>query len=80
MRTRHALIGLALGGALVLAGTTATAHAAVAQESAPEAAAERRPVGMYATEQACRAAGDAWGVPYACAFWWPSYAWVLMVD
>ncbi|MFD9570102.1 hypothetical protein ACFWBI_09685 [Streptomyces sp. NPDC059982] len=76
MRTRHALVGLTLGSALALGGTAVTAEAA---ETAPSATAPSSShfSGFYTSPEACRAAGQAKGVPYTCEFVDFNWSWAL---
>ncbi|MEV7543948.1 hypothetical protein [Streptomyces sp. NPDC089915] len=57
------------GNALVADGATAAGPAG------------RRPVGYFWTEAECRAAGEAKGLPYSCAFRpYPTPVWALYLD
>jgi hypothetical protein len=76
MRMRRALVSLALGGALALGGTAATAHAATP--------ASWHLVGLgYSTQEECLADGEAKGIEVmSCQFiqvdmymGWTLYAW-----
>ncbi len=75
MRTRNALMGLALVGALAVGGTAMPAQAADGAAARQVAAGETRDATAhwhfyraYWTKAACLTEGDALGYPYTCSY------------
>ncbi|GAA0300905.1 hypothetical protein GCM10010302_44360 [Streptomyces polychromogenes] len=57
-------------------GSVRLADGATARDTA-----RRRPAGYFWTEAECRAAGEAKGLPYTCAFRpYPTPIWALYLD